>query len=42
MTLGEKIALLRNQQGMSQGYLAEKMNVSCQSISKCETEVSQT
>lgn len=42
MTLGEKIALLRNQQGMSQGDLAEKMNVSRQSISKRETEVSQT
>lgn len=42
MTLGEKIALLRNQQGMSQGDLAEKMNVSRQSISKWEAEVSQT
>lgn len=40
MTLGEKIALLRNQQGMSQGDLAEKMNVSRQSISKWETEFS--
>lgn len=40
MTLGEKIALLRNQQGMSQGDLAEKMNVSRQSISKWETDTS--
>ena len=37
MTLGEKISALRNQHEMSQGDLAEKMNVSRQSISKWET-----
>lgn len=37
MTLGEKITTLRNQHEMSQGDLAEKMNVSRQSISKWET-----
>lgn len=40
MTLGEKISLLRNQHEMSQGDLAEKMNVSRQSISKWETDTS--
>jgi len=40
MTLGEKISALRNQYGMSQGDLAEKMNVSRQSISKWETDTS--
>ena len=38
MTLGEKISTLRNQHNMSQGALAEKMNVSRQSISKWETD----
>ena len=40
MTLGKKISALRNQHEMSQGDLAEKMNVSRQSISKWETEIS--
>ena len=40
MTLGEKISALRNQHNMSQGDLAEKMNVSRQSISKWETDTS--
>lgn len=40
MTLGEKITTLRNQHEMSQGDLAEKMNVSRQSISKWETGTS--
>ena len=40
MTLGEKISTLRNQHEMSQGDLAEKMNVSRQSISKWETDTS--
>lgn len=38
MTLGEKITALRNRSGMSQGDLAEKINVSRQSISKWETD----
>ncbi|MEQ2521751.1 helix-turn-helix transcriptional regulator [Ruthenibacterium sp. CLA-JM-H11] len=37
MTLGEKIFTLRNQSKLSQGELAEKLNVSRQSISKWET-----
>ena len=40
MTLGEKITTLRNQYEMSQGDLAEKMNVSRQSILKWETGTS--
>ena len=40
MTLGEKISALRNQLGMSQGDLAEKINVSRQSVSKWETNTS--
>ena len=40
MTLGERIAALRNQHDMSQGALAELMNVSRQSISKWETNAS--
>lgn len=40
MTLGEKITALRSQRGMSQGDLAEKINVSRQSISKWETDSS--
>ena len=40
MTLGKKISALRNQHEMSQGDLAEKMNVSRQSISKWETDTS--
>lgn len=40
MTLGQKIFELRNEQKMSQGDLAEKLNVSRQSISKWETDAS--
>ena len=40
MTLGEKISSLRNGNGMSQGDLAEKLNVSRQSVSKWETNAS--
>lgn len=40
MTLGQKIFGLRNKQKMSQGDLAEKLNVSRQSISKWETDAS--
>lgn len=40
MTLGEKIALLRGQNKMSQGDLAEKLEVSRQSVSKWETGTS--
>ena len=40
MTLGEKILKLRSTHKMSQGDLAEKLNVSRQSISKWETNQS--
>jgi len=40
MTLGEKITLLRNEHNLSQGDLAEKLNVSRQSVSKWETRAS--
>lgn len=40
MTLGEKISKLRTTNKMSQGDLAEKLNVSRQSISKWETNAS--
>ena len=40
MTLGEKISKLRTTNKMSQGELAEKLNVSRQSISKWETNSS--
>lgn len=40
MTLGEKIAKLRTSRNMSQGDLAEQMNVSRQSVSKWETNTS--
>ena len=40
MTLGEKISKLRVTNKMSQGDLAEKLNVSRQSISKWETNAS--
>jgi transcriptional regulator with XRE-family HTH domain len=39
MSLGERLAALRIKQGLSQGELAEKMDVSRQSVSKWETEV---
>ena len=42
MNLGERIYLLRTQKGLSQGDLAEALEVSRQSISKWETGVSQT
>lgn len=40
MTLGEKISSLRGAANISQGDLAEKLNVSRQSISKWETDAS--
>lgn len=40
MTLSEKIVVLRNKHNMSQGDLAEKLNVSRQSVSKWETGAS--
>ena len=40
MNLGEKIYQLRNDKNLSQGDLAEKLNVSRQSISKWETNAS--
>ena len=40
MTLGEKIAALRNEHSLSQENLAEKMSVSRQSVSKWETDTS--
>lgn len=40
MTLSEKIIALRNSHNMSQGDLAEKLNVSRQSVSKWETGAS--
>ncbi len=40
MTLGEKISKLRNAHKLSQSDLAEKLNVSRQSISKWETNAS--
>ena len=40
MTLGERIAAFRNAQKLSQGDLAEKLNVSRQSVSKWETNTS--
>ena len=40
MTLGEKIAGLRAERGMSQGALAEALEVSRQSVSKWETDAS--
>ena len=42
MNLGERIYALRTQKEMSQGDLAEALEVSRQSISKWETGVSQT
>ena len=40
MTLSEKILHLRTQRGLSQLELAEKLEVSRQSVSKWETGVS--
>lgn len=42
MTLAEKIMSLRKKNGWSQEELAEKLNVSRQSVSKWESGVSQT
>ena len=42
MSLGDRICKLRSEKNMSQGDLAEALNVSRQSISKWETGVSQT
>ena len=42
MKLSEKILSLRTARGLSQGDLAEKLEVSRQSVSKWETGVSQT
>ena len=42
MTLPEKILALRTEKGLSQGELAERLEVSRQSVSKWETGVSQT
>lgn len=40
MTLGKRIAALRGKNKLSQGDLAEKLNVSRQSVSKWETDAS--
>ena len=40
MTLGEKLSSLRKKQGWSQEELAEKLNVSRQSVSKWESDLS--
>ena len=40
MNVGEKIKKIRKMSGMTQEELAEKMNVSRQTISKCEKELS--
>ena len=37
MTFGEKLKVIRRQAGMSQEKLAEKLGVSRQAITKCET-----
>ena len=42
MILADKIALLRRRIGLSQEDLADKMQVSRQSVSKWESGVSQT
>lgn len=39
-TLGEMIASLRKEQGMTQAVLADKMNVTDKAVSKWEREVS--
>lgn len=40
MTTGEKISLLRKQNGLTQEELSEILKVSCQSVSRWEMEVS--
>ena len=42
MTLGEQIHQLRTARGLSQGDVADALDVSRQSVSKWETEVSQS
>lgn len=42
MTFANRLQELRKSKGFSQEYLAEKCNVSRQSVSKWETGVSQT
>ena len=42
MTLAEKILALRTARDLSQGDLAERLEVSRQSVSKWETGVSQS
>lgn len=42
MTLGQRISRLRTRRGLSQSALAEALDVSRQSVSKWETEFSQT
>ncbi len=42
MSLAEKIAALRGERKLSQGDLAEKLEVSRQSVSKWETGLSLT
>ena len=42
MTLGEKIIQLRTQKNWSQSDLADALDISRQSVSKWETEVSQS
>ena len=42
MTLGENICRLRTEKGMSQGDLADLLEVSRQSVSKWETGGSQS
>ena len=39
-TLGQRITRLRGEHGMSQGDLADALDISRQSVSKWETEVS--
>lgn len=42
MSIGKRLLLLRQQKGMSQEELANQLHVSRQTISKWESEVSQT
>ena len=40
MTIGKRISELRKQHNYSQEYLAERLNVSRQAVSKWEQEIS--
>ncbi len=40
MTLGQKLFALRTKRGLTQSGLAEELNVSRQSVSKWETDLS--